>query len=138
MKRIWAPDERVEQFTLTPPECDLLGNKTGVTRLGFAVLLKAFQLDGRFPSRRSDVPPAVVRSIAQHVDVPAHAYRQYDWHGRSISHHRRHIRAFLQVREITRDDEANLLAWLCAYAQTTDTTVDGLIAETWCAVACCT
>jgi hypothetical protein len=38
---------------------ELLGNKTGVTRLRFAVLLKAFQFDGRFPDRRGDVAGSV-------------------------------------------------------------------------------
>ena len=50
MKRLWSIDELVDHCTLLPNELALLGNKTGPTRLGFAVLLKAFQLDGRFPT----------------------------------------------------------------------------------------
>jgi len=55
MKRAWHPDELAQCWTLNPDELELLGNKTGVTRLRFAVLLKAFQFDGRFPDRRGDV-----------------------------------------------------------------------------------
>jgi hypothetical protein len=42
----------------------LLGNKTGATRLGFAVLLKLFQAEGRFPRRPEDVPAAAIGAIA--------------------------------------------------------------------------
>lgn len=34
-------------FSLSFDEFDLLANKSGPTRLGFAVLLKFFQLEGR-------------------------------------------------------------------------------------------
>jgi hypothetical protein len=33
-----------------------LANKTGATRLGFAVLLKFFETDGRFPMDAAEVP----------------------------------------------------------------------------------
>ncbi len=38
MKRNWSPEELVEHWTLLPNELDLLANKTGPTRLGFAIL----------------------------------------------------------------------------------------------------
>jgi hypothetical protein len=43
MKRTWDIEELIEYFTLVPPELELLGNKTGATRLNFALLLKCFQ-----------------------------------------------------------------------------------------------
>jgi hypothetical protein len=49
VKRRWAPDELVEHWTLAPDELRLLANKTGSTRLGFALLLKFFRYEGRFP-----------------------------------------------------------------------------------------
>jgi hypothetical protein len=42
MKQHWGTDELVEHWTLSPRETELLMNKTGATRLGFAVLLKFF------------------------------------------------------------------------------------------------
>jgi hypothetical protein len=39
MKREWHPDELMEHWTMLPQEHKLLGNKSGPTRLGFAVLL---------------------------------------------------------------------------------------------------
>ncbi len=43
MKRTWDIEVLIEHFTLIPSELELLGNKTGATRLGFALLLKCFQ-----------------------------------------------------------------------------------------------
>ena len=48
MKREWT-DLEFADWTLLPPEAALLANKTGPTRLGFAVLLKFFQYAARFP-----------------------------------------------------------------------------------------
>ncbi len=42
MTRQWTVDDLVEQWTLLPEEFALLANKTGHTRLGFALLLKSF------------------------------------------------------------------------------------------------
>ena len=49
MQRDWPADELAEQWILLPGERELLANKTGATRLGFAVLLKFFQCEARFP-----------------------------------------------------------------------------------------
>lgn len=60
MKRLWETDELVEHWTLMPPEVELLANKTGATRLGFAVLLKFFQLEALFPQQAAEVPQSVI------------------------------------------------------------------------------
>jgi Domain of unknown function (DUF4158) len=51
MQQDWHPDELAQHWTLSPDEHELLGHKTGATRLRFAVRLKAFPYDGRFPVR---------------------------------------------------------------------------------------
>jgi hypothetical protein len=65
MKRHWGTDELVEHWTLLPRETELLTNKTGATRLGFAVLLKFFQLEAYFPQQASAVPTVVVEFVAK-------------------------------------------------------------------------
>ena len=45
---------------------DLIANKAGVTRLGFALLLKFYQIEGRFPTYREEVPQAAVDRAASH------------------------------------------------------------------------
>ncbi|MFC7442041.1 hypothetical protein [Laceyella putida] len=49
MKRNWNHDELLKHFGLVPVEKQLIGNKTGASRLGFTVLLKYFQQEARFP-----------------------------------------------------------------------------------------
>jgi hypothetical protein len=78
-----------------------LDNKAGPTRLGFAVLLKMFERDGRFPRSRQDVAGVVVVHLAKQVGVPADQYVRYDWSCRAIKYHRAQIRAFLGFREAT-------------------------------------
>ncbi len=93
-----------DRWTLRAADRALLGNKSGATRLGFAVLLKLFQAEGRFPHRPEDVPLAAVEAITTQVGVPAAAWRGYAWQGRTIEYHRAQIRAALGFREATLDD----------------------------------
>ncbi len=115
MKRLWTATELAESWTLLPDELALLGNKTGATRLGFALLLKAFQLDGRFPVGKHELPAGVVAHLARQVAVPALAFLEYDWQGRSITYHRAQIREFLGVREATVADAEAVADWLVAH-----------------------
>jgi hypothetical protein len=69
MKRTWTSEELLEHFTLLPGELTAIGNKSGATRLGFAVLLKCLQYEGRFPRSRQEVAPEVVRFLATQVGV---------------------------------------------------------------------
>ena len=84
-----------DRWTLGQAERALLATKSGVTRLGFAVLLKVFQAEGRFPRRVEDVPAAVVEAIARQIGVPALEWRRDDWGGRTVEYHRAQIRSAL-------------------------------------------
>ena len=110
-------DERIgtdhaDPWTLRAADRALLGNKSGATRLGFAVLLRMFAVEGRFPRRPEDVPLAAVEAIAAQGGVSAAAWRGYDWHGRAIRYHRAQVRAALGFRESTDEDAATLAGWL--------------------------
>jgi hypothetical protein len=112
MKREWTDLELAEHWTLLPAEPALLANKTGPTRLGFAVLLKFFQYAGRFPLSIQELPTAAVASIAGQVGVPAEEFSRYDWQGRAVKYHRAQIRTFLGFREPTVQDAEGLAVWL--------------------------
>jgi hypothetical protein len=88
MKRQWEPEELIEHFTLVESERILLANKTGASRLGFAVLLKCFSLEARFPAKKQEISKSVVSYIATQVEVPPPQWRQYKWTGRTIEYHR--------------------------------------------------
>lgn len=79
--------------------------------MGCAVLLKSFQLDGRFPTTPYEVPTPVVVFLAAQIDVDPAIYLQYEWRGRASEEHRAQIRALLGVRPATVEDAATLTAW---------------------------
>src|SRR5271155_4825906 len=72
-----AGEDTDDRWTLRASDRALLGNKIGTTRLGFAVLLKVFQTEGRFPRRPEEVPVAAVEAIARQIGAPAAAWRSY-------------------------------------------------------------
>jgi TnpA family transposase len=112
MKRTWTPEELLEHFTLLPDELEAVGNKSGPTRLGFAVLLKCLQYEARFPRSRQEVATEVVRFLAAQVGVDSALFAQYGWEGRTIEAHRAQIRELAKIREFRRADEEALLNWL--------------------------
>src|SRR5712664_2245299 len=114
MKRQWENEELIEHWMLSAWDLAQLGNKTGATRLGFAVLLKFFQWEGRFPTFKNEVPAMVIAFVATQVDVPPDLYLQYDWQGRSIEYHRAEIRKLLDFRESTLADGEQMKQWLIA------------------------
>ncbi len=112
MRREWQPEELIDCWTLVDRDWELVANKTGATRLGFALLLKFFELEGRFPAHTAELPPAAVEYVAGLVKVAASELRQYEWSGRTIKYHRAQIREASGNREPTRADEDRLARWL--------------------------
>ena len=112
MRRHWTPKDLEADWCLLPDERRLLANKTGATRLGFAVLLKFFQLEGRFPLNSKEVPSQVVAHVAQQTGVAMGSWVEYPWEGRSIKYHRTKIRAFTGFREATLANGRDLEDWL--------------------------
>ena len=94
-----TPQELVESFTIMPSERELLGTKSGASRLGCAVLLKYFQCEGRFPTSWHDVPREVIRHLAQSVGVSPEAYRHYDLDERLARYHKEQIRQWTGFRQ---------------------------------------
>ena len=112
MRREWQPEELIDCWTLVDRDWELVANKTGATRLGFALLLKFFELEGRFPAHAAELPPAAVEYVAGPVKVAASELGQYEWSGRTIKYHRAQIREASGFREPTRADEDRLARWL--------------------------
>ena len=83
---------------------DLIANKAGVTRLGFAVMLKFYEIEGRFPAYPEEVPAAAVRYLGSLVKVAPALFARYSWSGRSIKYHRSQIRKVYGTRPPTEDD----------------------------------
>ena len=114
VRREWELGDLIECWTLDEVDVGLLANKSGATRLGFALLLKHFELEARFPRRAADVPDAAVGFVAGQVGVAAAEFAAYDWAGRTVKNHRAQLRAALGFREPTAGDEDKLADWLAA------------------------
>lgn len=112
MKRAWSEDDLAETWLLWPPERGLLKNKTGATRLGFAIVLKFFQSEGRFPSDAGEILPIIVRFVADQVEVDPAAFDHYPWKGATIKRHRAEIRDWCGFREFTLADQEEAKGWL--------------------------
>lgn len=56
----------------------LIENKTGETKVGFAVLFKFFQNEARFPTHKHEVPKAVIAYIAKQIFSDPELYARYD------------------------------------------------------------
>ncbi|SRR5712692_3229554 len=69
MKRQWDIEELIEHFTLVQEDLETLANKSGPTRLGFALLLKCFQYEGRFPHGKHEIPKDVVNYVAHQQGI---------------------------------------------------------------------
>ena len=83
MKRYWEEHELAERWSLTHDEFELVRNRTDCSRLGFAVLLKFFQVEARFPSERREIPHLGLDYVASQLDVPGGAIDDYDLTSRS-------------------------------------------------------
>ena len=81
-------------------------------QLGLAVLLKFFQVEGRFPHYHKEVPLPAVDHVAQQLEVPASAWFDYPLKGRSGSRDREQLRAFLGFRQAANDDMEPVQRWL--------------------------
>ncbi len=126
MKRQWDIEDLIEHFTLVEDDLKILANKTGATRLGCALLLKCFQLEGHFPNAKHEIPRSVVDYVAHQLKLPSALFSEYDWQGHTIKLHRAQIREELGFREATAADSDALSAWLITTQLAADQNLDHL------------
>jgi len=105
----------VDHFTLIGDELELLRNKSGATRLGFAVLLKYVIWRGRFPTGSQELPEDAVAHLARQVRVGAGELASYEFAGRTAQRHRTEIRAYTGFRECSVTDAEALTLWLAEH-----------------------
>lgn len=106
----------MEAWTLGPDEHALLSGKRGATRLGFAVLVRFFAKEGRFPEPTKDIDEQSVACVAGQVGVPAEYYWSYDHRSRTAEYHRARIREAFGSRPATVEDADALADWLSVEA----------------------
>jgi TnpA family transposase len=112
VRQEWSTDDLVASWTLIGDDWQLVGNKTGTTRLAFALILKFFEIEARFPRAADEFPSGAVAYVAEQVKVDPGEFALYHWTGRTIEYHRAQIRDAFGFREFTRADEDKLADWL--------------------------
>jgi hypothetical protein len=78
VKRHWDEQELAEQWSLSSDDWELLANRIDRSRLGCAILLKFFQIEGRFPRDRKEVPLTARDYLAEQL-------ARSSWNGSSTS-----------------------------------------------------
>lgn len=115
MKRDWEISELQEYWTLQPPELLLIENRNDENRLGIALLLKFFQIEGRFPESKSEIPKKCAAFVAEQVDISIDAffkYFEYSTDNRTVKMQRAQIRNFTGFRECAVADVEKTTKWL--------------------------
>ena len=85
MKRLWNQADLEQQWMLSTHEQEwVLAQTKPSNQLGFALLLKWFEIEGRFPKTRNDIPAQAVAFVAKQLQVTPDVLSDYDWEGRVI------------------------------------------------------
>lgn len=112
MKQSWSLSELEDKWFLKAEELELLAGRTGASQLGFAALLKFFQLEGRFPENLQDIPKQAINHLACLLKIKASTLSDYNLKGRSSKRHRTEIRAFEGFRTSTLADACLVQEWM--------------------------
>ena len=120
MARDLGLDDVVDHFTLIGDELDQLRNKSGATRLGFAVLLRFLLWRGRFPRGLHEVPDDAVAHLARQVHVTATELGSFDFASRTAKRHRTEIRVYTGFRECSVADAEALAGWLAEHVASSE------------------
>jgi hypothetical protein len=112
VKPNWDTEELIENWTLLPQELELAKKKVGGNQIGFALLLKHFQLFAYFPEDKSSISQVVISYIASQVNLPESSYSDYYWQGRSAKAYRGEIRCVFNFRVASVKDSKDMVTWL--------------------------
>jgi hypothetical protein len=112
VKPNWDTEELIENWTLLPTELELLENKVGGNKIGFALLLKHFQLFTRFPDNNLSIPQVVISFVASQINLSKDYYSDFNEQGRSARVYRAEIRRLFDFRIATVQDSEQMIDWL--------------------------
>jgi len=82
MKRRWSEEDLALHWQLWREEQLLIDSKYGSSKLGFAALLKFFQMEGRFPAGLPEIPASAIEFVASQLGEDPGRISDYPWDSR--------------------------------------------------------
>ena len=82
-------------FCLNSEELVLVLKKKSRTRLAFALMLKFFQFENKYPGNDRSIPIELIETLSSQLEVPKQSINTFDWTGRTTERFRQEIRHFL-------------------------------------------
>ncbi|WP_165781476.1 DUF4158 domain-containing protein [Streptosporangium minutum] len=126
MRAEWESDELIGSWTLVEGDWKLIKNRSGAARLGFALMLKFYGIEGRFRAYPEEVPQVAIVYVASLVKVDPELFDKYSWASRTIKDHRKQIRTAFGTRPPTEEDEERWAQWMADELCSTETNRDRL------------
>lgn len=102
------------QWILDSEELAFIQAKKSSSPLAFALMLKFFQFENRYPAGADiqNLSPEIITDLSNQLCVSQQNIDQFDWVGRSSERFRKAIRDFLGFRKPTVSDGDKLIQWL--------------------------
>lgn len=117
------------RWGLTPRDLGVIATKGHARRLGFAVLLRFFRANHRFPESAADISESEIAGLAAALGVGVEASSALFAPGRTMERHRAEIRGLFGFREATVADAEALTAWARDHAVARTCDIGALIKE---------
>ncbi len=84
-------------------------------KLAFVVMLKFFQMEGRYPTNDDIIAKSMINSLAVQLNCYDICLENYDWNSRTSERFRQEIRLLLGYRKVSSIDSKRLINWLMEY-----------------------
>ena len=109
------PKSEISSLLLDTEELKLAQAKlTPQNKLIFSVMLKFFQMEGRYPEQDDIISNLLITNLANQLNLPSNLaqFENINWETRSIERFRQEIRTLLGYQTATLVDSEKLVLWL--------------------------
>jgi len=102
---------KLDLFTLNSEELRLIQTKPFKSKLHFAIMLKFFMIENRFPVNDDAISQELIQLISNQLNINT-KLTAIDWENRTSERFRQELRDFLGYKKATLADSEKLILWL--------------------------
>ncbi len=106
-------------------------NSAEKNRLTFAMMLKFFQMNGRYPTKKDAIEPMILYSLANQLKTSPSLFEPAHLENRTAERFRKKIRNFLGYKLATLSDSEKLIIWLMDQAKSGPYTMPQYREKAW-------